>query len=212
MPVPGKFLRLLLCLVCAGATSACVVLAGGAMLGGAIVATDRRSVGMQVEDVEIEHRINHAFEDRFARESVRIDVTSFNQNVLLAGQVPNEKARADAQALAAIQQNVHQVTSELTIGSLAGLNSQMDDDLLAGKVRAALLDVPGLGPGVTKVACTDAVIYLFGRVTTTEADLAKRASSHVNGVKRVVALFDIVSESDVQSWHGEPPAARPLSK
>jgi len=194
-------------LLAAALLDGCVVLAGGAALGGAIVATDRRSVGMQIEDTEIEHRVNNAFETHFARESVRIDVTSYGQKVLLAGRVPSESSRAYAEALAAVQQNVHQVTNELGIGTLAGLSSHLDDDLLAGKVRSTLLDVPGLGPGIVKTTCTYGVIYLFGRVTDAEAEAAQRAASHVNGVLRVVALFDIVSESEVHPHHDAAPAA-----
>jgi len=173
------------------ALGGCVVALGGAALGGAIIATDRRSTGMQLEDAQIEYRVNQALDGRFSRESVRIDVTSYNQKVLLAGQVPQDKDRADAEALATASQNVRQVINELTIGSLAGLSATTDDNLLAGKVRAALLDVPGLATGVVKVTCTNGVIYLFGRVSDAESDLAKRATSHVNGVKRVVALFDV---------------------
>ena len=176
-----------------GALGGCVLLFGGAALGGAVVATDRRSVGMQLEDAQIEHRINSALDGRFTRESVRIDVSSYNQKVLLAGQVPRDKDRSDAEALATSSLNVRQVVNELTIGSLSGLASQADDNMLAAKVRAALLDVPGLGTGVVKVACTNSVIYLMGDVSSAEADVAKRATSHVNGVNRVVALFDVRS-------------------
>jgi osmotically-inducible protein OsmY len=201
--------RTLLLAAAAAALGGCVVAAvgvGGA-LGGAIVATDRRSMGIQLEDAQIEHRVNSALADRFARESVRIDVTSYNQKVLLAGQVPSEKDRADAEALANASLNVHQIVNELTIGSLAGLGNQTDDFLLAGKVRSALLDVPGLGANVVKVTCTDGSIYLFGEVNPAEADLAKRATSHINGVKRVVALFDLQAAAAPQPVPPEAGAA-----
>ncbi len=199
----AKLGPLLLVLACAPVFEGCVVVAGGAALGGAILATDRRSVGIQLEDAQIEHRINTALDERFARESVRIDVTSFSQKVLLAGQVPHERDRADAERIASTSANVRQVVNELTIGALAGLSSTTDDSLLAGKVRAALLDVPGLSTGVVKVSCTDGVIYLFGLVSESEADLAKRASSHINGVKRVVALFDLLAAKDLAAPKAE---------
>jgi osmotically-inducible protein OsmY len=196
-----RALRLgLLCAAIVSAASGCIMLAGGAAVGGAMVLSDRRSVGIQVEDAQIEHRINTALDERFARLSVRIDVTSYRQKVLLAGQVPTQKDRADAEALARASENVQQVTNDLSIGSLAGLNSHIDDDLLAGKVRAALLDVAGLPGGITTVRCTNGIIYLFGRVGTEEAELAKRAASHTNDVKRVVALFDLLSDAELQKF------------
>jgi len=185
------------CMTVAGCFVAAAGAVGGAAVGGALVATDRRSMGMQLEDAQIEHRINNALDTHFARESVRIDVTSYNRKVLLAGQVPTEKDRSDAEAIAASSENVRQVVNELTLGSLAGLTSTTSDITLAGKVRGALLDAPGLPSGVIKVSCTDGSIYLFGRVSSAEAESAKRAASHVSGVKRVVALFDLLSDTEV---------------
>jgi osmotically-inducible protein OsmY len=198
--LPRRLTLLALLGVIAAGTSACVLLFGGAAVSTAIVGTDRRSVGIQIEDVEITHRVNSALEEHFARQSVHIDVSTYNQKVLLAGQVPTEKDRDYAERLAAVQQNVQAVHNELAIGSLAGLNSASDDTLLAGKVKAALLDVPGLDKGVVKTTCTDSNIFLLGRVSSSEAELAKRAASHVNGVKRVVAFFEILTPAEFEEF------------
>ncbi len=181
---------------CAAALlSGCVAIFGGAALGGAVIATDRRSTGIQLEDANIEHRINSALSDRFARESVRIDVTSYNQKVLLAGKVPSEKDRSDAENIARTSENVRAVVDELRIGSLAGLSGTGDDTLLAAKVRAALLEAHGVPTGALKTSCTDGTIYLFGLVNRAEADAAKKAASQVSGVKRVVAAFDLLPDT-----------------
>ncbi|HYB49871.1 MAG TPA: BON domain-containing protein [Burkholderiaceae bacterium] len=198
-------------LAAGAALSGCVVAVGGAALGGAgaaVVATDRRSVGIQVEDTEIEHRINSALEKRFARQSVRIDVTSYNQKVLLAGQVPTEQDRSDAEAIAASSQNVRQVVNELTIGSLSGLSSHTADLALAGKVGGALLNASGLPAGSVKISCTDSAIYLFGRVSEKEADIASHAAARVSGVKKVVILFELLPSAEVaQMPHDAQPSA-----
>jgi osmotically-inducible protein OsmY len=204
--LPGRLRLSALLAVLAASMSGCVLLLGGAALGGAIVVTDRRSTGIQLEDTEIEHRVNKAFDEHFARQSVRIDVTSYNQKVLIAGQVPSDKDRDYAERLAAVQQDVQSVHNELTIGSLAGLSSQTDDALLRGKVASALLDVPGLATGVVKTTCTDGTIYLLGRVSAAEAALAERAASHVNGVKRVVALFELLSDAEMEQYKPKPAA------
>lgn len=199
MRIPVRALRSLFVIACGtAALNACVLLFGGAALGGAVIATDRRSTGIQLEDANIEHRVNSALSDRFARESVRIDVTSYNQKVLLAGKVPTERDRSDAEAIARATLNVRQVIDELSIGSLAGLSGSGDDELLAAKVKASLLDVKGLSTGAVKTSCTDGTIYLFGLVSPSEADIAKRVASRVSGVRRVVAVFDLIAESEVE--------------
>jgi osmotically-inducible protein OsmY len=197
--------RLLAALLLLPALGGCALALGGAALGGAVVVTDRRSVGAQIEDAEIEHRIRGALDEHFARTSVRIDVTAYEQRVLLAGQVPREEDRHAAETIASGTHGVHEVTNALTLGTLAGLSSRTDDSLLDGKVRAALLDVSGMPTGAVKVSCTDGVAYLFGRVSPWEAETAKRVTKGVNGVRRVVALFTLEAAAPVSApAPGEP--------
>lgn len=187
------------CLLAAlGTLGGCLLAVGGAALGGAVVISDRRTTGIQLEDAQIVNRVNAALTDRFARESVRIDVTSYDQEVLLAGQVPREQDRTDAQAIAAAQLNVHQVYNQLSIGSMAGLSDTADDVVLAGKVKAALLEAKGLPGGVVKTTATLGNIYLQGKVSKAEADIAKQTASQVSGVKKVVALFEILSPEEYE--------------
>lgn len=199
-------LQALVAATCLATLGGCIVAAVGAgALGGAVVMTDRRSSGIQLEDKEIEHRVNSALEDHFARTSVRIDVSAYDQDVLLAGQVPSEQDRLDAAALAARAENVRHVSNELEIGSMAGLSSGTDDALLATKVRTALLEEKGMPPGVIVVHCTLGSIYLMGKVSAHEAEVGKAVASHVEGVKRVVALFEILSPEE----HAQYPAQKP---
>ena len=196
------------CLIAASVASlsGCVVAAvGGAALGGAVVISDRRSTGIQLEDAQIEHRVNSALNEHFSRESVRIDVTSYDQDVLLAGQVPQEKDRTDAEALAAAAENVHHVTNELAIGSMGGLSNQAEDALLGSRVGTTLLGVKGLPPGVVKTSATLGSVYLFGKVSAAEADLAKQSASRVSGVKRVVALFEILTPEEFAKYPAQKP-------
>ena len=65
---------------------------GGAAVGTAMVVTDRRSSGVQLDDETIElragGRLGEAFGDR-----AHVNVTSYNRQVLLTGEVPTD-ARA----------------------------------------------------------------------------------------------------------------------
>ena len=211
--VRGGAARALLALGLAASLQGCILLAGGAALGTAVVATDRRSVGIQYEDAAIERRVNLALDSRFARESVRIDVNSFNQRVLLTGQVPSEGDRAAAESIARQTQGVHLVINELAIGSMAGLSNNTDDYVLAGKVRAELLGAKGIATNTVKVTVSQGVVYLMGRVGSAEAELAKRVASRVNGVRSVVALFELLTDAELQQLlhPQEPPPPAPAN-
>ena len=176
--------------VLAAALGGCAPLVlGGAAVGGA-VAVDRRSVGVQIEDEAIEGRVNRAIIGKFGRDEVNVNVTAYNRNVLLAGQVVNEAAKAEVEALARVQQNVATVYNELEVGPLASLGTRTSDTGLSARVRTELLRSDGVPAGTIRVTTEKSVVYLMGRVTTAEGDAAARVVSRVPGVARVVKLFE----------------------
>jgi len=188
-------------------TGGCAALVvGGAVAGGAMVASDRRSPGIQLEDQAIELRLINAFGEKFPSDRAHISVTSYNQRVLLTGEVTTEQAKQDAEAIARKSANVSAVLNELHVGSLSTLSNRNFDTALTSKVLAALLQAPDVPSGAIKVVSERAVVYLMGRVTQGEGDAAARAASRVAGVQRVVKFFDYLSDQEVRALDGKPPA------
>ena len=181
---------------------------GGAVAGGAMVASDRRSAGIQLEDQAIELRLIKALGDAFPSDRAHINVTSYNQRVLLTGEVTTEQGKRDAQAIAQKSENVRAVVNELHVGSLSTLANRNFDTALTSKVLAALLasDVPS---GAIKVVSERAVVYLMGRLTQGEGDAAARVASRVAGVQRVVKNFDYLTAQEAAAQAEQAPAAAP---
>ena len=175
----------------------CVLLVGGAVAGGGLVAADRRSVGIQMEDTAIESRVNKALVDNIPDGAMNINVTIYDRKVLLAGQVKTAEQRATAEAVSAKAENVREVVNELTVGELATLGDRTDDTLLAGKVKAALLGTDGVPTEVVKTTVEQGVVYLMGKVSASESEAAGKAASRVSGVRRVVKLFEVISDQEV---------------
>lgn len=183
---------------------------GGAAVGGAIVATDRRSVGIQLEDEAIERRINRALAEKFPRDRANISVNSYNRRVLLTGEVANEQARLDAQVIAEQAQNVAAVLNELHVGSLSTIGNRNYDTALTAKVRAALVQAKDVPSATIKIVSERSVVHLMGRVTPEEGELAARAASRVSGVRQVIKYFDYLSEREAAELkRAAPPAEAP---
>jgi osmotically-inducible protein OsmY len=187
----------LVAILAVAALDSCVLLVGGAAVGGGLVAADRRPVGIQLEDTGIESRVNKALIDNIPKGAMNINVTSYDRTVLLAGQVKSADQRATAEAVAAKAENVREVVNELTVGELATLGDRTDDTLLAGKVKTALLSADGVPTEVVKTTVEQGVVYLMGKVSASEGDAAAKAASHVSGVRRVVKLFEVISDQEV---------------
>jgi len=185
------------------ATGCAPLLVGGAVAGGAMVATDRRSSGIQLEDQAIELRLAKALGDAFPSDRAHINVTSYNQRVLLTGEVSTEQGKADAQAIAQKSENVRAVVNELYVGSPSTLANRNFDTALTAKVVTAMFQASDVPSGAIKVVSERAVVYLMGLVTPGEGDAAARAASRVAGVQRVVKNFDYLPEA---------PPAQPAAK
>lgn len=188
------------------------LLVGGAVAGGAMVASDRRSSGIQLEDQAIELRLVKALGDAFPSDRAHINVTSYNQRVLLTGEVTEAQLKADAQAIAQKSENVRAVVNELHVGSLSTTSNRNFDTALTSKVLAALLKAEDVPSGAIKVVSERAVVYLMGRVTPGEGDATARVASRVSGVQRVVKLFDYLTEKEAAAEAPKAPSAAAPAK
>lgn len=178
-------------------TACAPLLVGGAIAGGAVVATDRRSVGIQLEDEAIERRVNRALGERFVNDpSIRVNPTSYNRKVLLAGEAPTAELSAEIEAIAGRAENVRAVVNEIYVGRTSTAGNRLNDTALSTKVRAALIDASDVPSGAIAVSVERGVAYLMGRVTEAEGVSAARAASRADGLLRVVKVFDYITEEE----------------
>ena len=184
-------------LVLATCMTACAPFLVAGVAGSALVATDRRTSGTQLEDETIELRASAKVRDTFG-EKVHVNVTSYNRQVLLTGEVPSDRER---QALAAIVEkveNVKSVANELSAMPNASLGSRSNDLVVTGKIKATLIDSRDLFANAFKVVTERNTVYLMGRVTQREADSATALIRNVGGVNKVVRMFEIISEEELR--------------
>lgn len=203
----------LLALALAGACtlSGCALLIGGAAVGSALVATDRRTSGAQVEDEGIELKAGARARAATADQG-HIDVTSYNRLVLLTGEVPSEADRVAAEQAVRQVENVRAIDNELAVLGNSSLTSRSNDALLTTKVKATLVDAKDLQSNAFKVVTERGTVYLMGIVTEREADRAANLTAGISGVQKVVRVFEIVSEAELAGLQSRStPAAAPAS-
>ena len=194
----ANFLTLLGAVVCAVLSGCAPLMLGGAVVGGTLVAADRRTPGIQVEDQSIE--LKAASRARAAAgEGAHINVTSYNRLVLLTGEVRNEEARRAAERAASQVENVRSVVNELSVVGESSLTSRSNDAILTGRVKAALVDAKDLQVNAVKVVTERGVVHLLGRVTNREAELATQAARRVPGVQKVVRVFESITDQELES-------------
>ena len=205
----SKFAKIALALLVAVQLSACAPLMFGGVLGGAMVASDRRTAGIQVEDEGIEQRSATAISENFGSKE-HINITSYNRQVLITGEVSNDTVRSQVEQLIGRVQNVRSVVNELAIGPASSFSDRSSDALLVGKVKAAMVDTEDVFANVFKVVGERGTIYLMGRVTQREAKRATDVVRGVNGVKRVVRVFEYITEDELRAMQPKRSDQQPV--
>ncbi|MBS6359317.1 BON domain-containing protein [Burkholderia sp.] len=184
----------------------CVLaVAGAAAGGGALVATDRRTLGAQTEDREIQVKsltqINNGLPDQS-----HVNVTVFNRRVLLTGEVPNNASKQRAEEIVRGLNNVNGIINELSVEPAASLSSRANDSYLEGRVKAAMIAEKGISANNYKVVSERGNIYLLGLVTVDEGNRGAEVASQVPGVEKVVKVFQYIKPQDSQALQAATPA------
>lgn len=196
-----------------GATlSACVPLVvGGAAVGTALVVTDRRTSGAQLEDEGIELRAANRLREAIG-ERGHINVTSYNRQVLLTGEVPSAQDKQTAEQVVSRVENARSIVNELAVQGASTLSQRSQDTFISGKVKASLVDAKDVQANAIKVVTERSTVYLMGRVTQREANRATEIARGVSGVQKVVRVFEMITEEELARIGTQAPATEPPKK
>jgi osmotically-inducible protein OsmY len=189
--------RISLALVLGGTLAGCApLLLGGAMVGGTMMFSDRRTAGTQVEDKAIELKAGNRLKEVIGDRS-HVNVNSYNRTVLLTGEAATEADKAAIEQTVQKVDNVRSTVNELEVTIPSALSTRSNDALISGKVRATFIDARDLQVNAFKIVTERAVVYLMGRVSEREATRATELARSVGGVQKVVRVFEIVTEQEL---------------
>jgi osmotically-inducible protein OsmY len=187
--------KFLLAVLLATQLSACGILAVGGVAAGASVMADRRTPGVQAIDNGIEMQANAALSKKFG-DNAHINVTSFNQKVLLTGEAKDADIKGEAEAYVKAMKNARTVFNEIVIGPNSTYTARANDSYLESKIKTQMIFTDKLPSNSMSIVAEGTSVYLMGILTQSEADLAKKVASNTNGVKDVYVYFDIISNAE----------------
>ena len=168
---------------------ACVPLAVTGAGAAALMATDRRTPGIYIEDETIEWKAVGQLRDaRFG--GSHVNPTSFNRRVLLTGEAPSEEMKKELERWVRAVPNVREVVNEVRVAGASSLASRGNDSLVTSNVKARMVNNGKFSPSHVKVLTEAGVVYLMGLVTQAEGDAAAEVARTTSGVNRVVKVFE----------------------
>ncbi|MCA0177511.1 MAG: BON domain-containing protein [Proteobacteria bacterium] len=177
-------------------TACAPILVGGAVAGGAISYNDRRTTGTQVDDQGIVLRTGSRIQEALGGRG-HVNVNSMNRLVLLTGEVDTEADKQTAETVARGVDTVRSVVNELAVTLPSSVSARSQDTLTTTQVKARLIDATDIQANVVKVVTERGEVYLMGIVSEREATRAAEVAAGTKGVRKVVRVFEVVSDADL---------------
>lgn len=184
----------------------CAPLVLGGAIGGAFVASDRRTSGIQLEDKSIELKAGSRIREAVAI-GAHVNATAYNRTVLLTGEVATEADRATVEQAVARVENVQSVVNEIAVTAVSSLGSRSSDALINSKIRLSMVDARDVFANAYRIVVERGDVYLMGMVTEREANRGAEIASGVSGVTKVVKVFQVITEDELARRTPATPAA-----
>jgi hyperosmotically inducible protein len=144
------------------------------------------SIGDRVADLEIKTLVTDHLAQSAELQNEHITVQVSKRRVSLDGTVDSAVQRRVADRIALLVPGVVELTSNLTVTSVAG-TPESPDDKLAHRVEFELYATKAVALKEVQVRSQDGSVYLSGMVgSRAEKLLAERVTQSVEGVKKVV--------------------------
>ncbi len=172
-----------------GCVAAAVVTVGT----GVKVATDRRTVGNQIDDQTI---VLNAYaklkKHAEINDKTNIQLVSLNGKMLVVGQAPTEHLRDSVIKILTNIEGVNELYNQIRLTNTTSVLTKSHDVWLTSKVKVALLADDRVDGTNIKVVTENGEVFLMGLVTSQEAEVAVNIARNISGVNRVVKAFEYI--------------------
>ena len=201
-PLMRPITKAILCAALLTSLSGCVEMIVGSAVMGAVATADRRTLGAQTEDKAIMFKAELRV-PKIAGPDAHVNIASFNRKLLLTGEVANEAAKATVEREVRNIEGVQSIANELEISGPSSYTARSSDALITTKVKASLVEMKTISATSFKVVTERGAVYLMGRVTEREGQLAADITRGVSGVQKVFKIFEYITEDELRAL--QPP-------
>jgi len=185
----------LLIIVLSLCLQSCFFVAGAAAgAAGVAIVYDHRKIEKILTDERIAKMANDRLnQDVEIHENAHIEVTCFNQVVLLTGETPNPRMRQMAEHIVRGVPNIKRIYNQINIKPPTSTLTQASDAWITAKIKTQMLATKDLQSGTIKVVTENGIVYLMGTVNREQGEIAIDIARQVHGVQRVIKIFQYSS-------------------
>ena len=152
-----------------------------------------RTMGEVIDDKNIQTRLKLnlvKLDQRYSDANVDIQVNA--GVVLIVGQVPTTELVTLATGLLKTDTQIKAIHNHLTAEPNISTGLKANDKWLSVKTRSRMFTTDFFPSSNIELVVQQGIVYLMGRVSEKTADQAVEIASEVNGVQKVVVVFQII--------------------
>ncbi|OUU75466.1 MAG: hypothetical protein CBC29_03990 [Methylococcaceae bacterium TMED69] len=159
---------------------------------------EERTTGTFIEDFSIERKIKKFINRDYELDALtNVKATSYNEVLLLTGQIPNERLRREIISGAKQITKIKKIHDFTILAAPSSMLSRSNDKYLTTKVRTRILATAifkkekNVKSNRIKVVTDNSTVFLLGIVNNGQADIATKIARETSGVQKVVTLWEI---------------------
>ena len=188
-----KILFLCAIIISSSILSSCAPIVQGAAAVSTVttMSNDRRTMGEMIDDKTLHANINSIIAKDSMLEEAHINVSIFNQSVLITGEAPDENSREYLESIIKSKSSkIKQLINEVEVMPNSSYLDRAKDGVITVQIETLFFDQEVFHPRHVSVHTERGVVYLMGSVTKREAEHATNIATKAKNVKKVVKLFN----------------------
>ena len=125
--------------------------------------------------------------------SANINISSFNGDLLITGQVPTQELVTLATDQASSLRNVREVFNHLQVMGETSFLSRANDRLITNRIKSKLQDSNFFKLKRVHIVTEYGVVYLMGTLGQKELEAALKLIKETNGVQKTISLIRLTN-------------------
>lgn len=201
----SRAIVLLAVMLGAAPLTGCVLpIVAGTAVGGYTLATQQRSPEQLARDAAYAAAAHKYWADASTDLARDVSATTYNNELLITGIVPNQQMRDAAERLARQVQGVTRIYNEVQVGQPTNFGQDARDNYVSNALRTQLLADTQVRSSNYVVHTLNGIVYIMGYARNgAERDLVLSYARNLSNVNQVKSYIKIGNET------GAPPAEAP---
>ncbi len=210
--------RAIVCLaviLAAAPLSGCILpIVAGTAVGGYTLATEQRSPEQLARDAAIAAAAHKYWADASSDLARDVSATTYNNDLLITGIVPNQQMKDAAERLARQIQGVAKIYNEVQVGQPTNFGQDARDNYVSNALRTQLLADAQVRSSNYIVHTLNGIVYIMGYArNAAERDLVLSYARNLSNVNQVKSFIQVGNEANTAppaaSSSGNPPSSAP---